>query len=55
MESMNNENINTNENLNNTNTFLNSINEDLRNEPSLKDFKDVNGLAKSYINISKMI
>lgn len=55
MESMNNENINTNENLNNANTFLNSINEDLRNEPSLKDFKDVNGLAKSYINISKMI
>lgn len=35
--------------------FLDNISEDLRGDASLKDFKDVNGLAKSYINAQKMI
>lgn len=35
--------------------FLDNISEDLRSDPSLKDFKDINGLAKSYINAQKMI
>jgi hypothetical protein len=35
--------------------FLSSLSEDLRGEQSLKDFKDVNGLAKSYVNANKML
>ena len=48
---------NNNVNVDNTKTisFLDTLNEDLRNEPALKDFKDVNGLAKSYISANKMI
>jgi hypothetical protein len=35
--------------------FISSLSEDLRGEQSLKDFKDVNGLAKSYVNVNKML
>jgi hypothetical protein len=35
--------------------FLKSLAEDIRGDSSLKDFKDINGLAKSYVNLSKMI
>lgn len=35
--------------------FLGSLSEDLRGEASLKDFKDVNGLAKSYVNAQRML
>jgi|TARA_R110000744_G_scaffold90294_5_gene175348 hypothetical protein len=35
--------------------FRGSISEDLRNDPSLADFKDVNGLAKSYIHAQRMV
>ena len=53
MEQMNSETI---ENITtNDNNFLDSISEEFRNEPSLKDFKDINGLAKSYINVNRMI
>lgn len=36
-------------------SFLDSLSEDLKSEPSLKDFKDVEGLAKSYVSAQKMI
>lgn len=35
--------------------FLDDISEDLRDDPSLQDFKDINGLAKSYINLNKKL
>lgn len=38
-----------------TNSFLENVNEEFRNNPSIKDFKDVNGLVKSYINQQKLI
>ena len=39
----------------NEDNFINNLSEDLRGDPSLKDFKDLNGLAKSYINAQKML
>jgi hypothetical protein len=36
-------------------SFLDNIAEDIRGEASLKDFKDVNGLAKSYVNSQRML
>lgn len=45
----------TNDTTTNANEFLNLLSEEFKNEPTLKDFKDVNGLAKSYINASKLI
>lgn len=38
-----------------TNSFADLLPEDLRVEPSLKDFKDVGSLAKSYVNAQRMI
>lgn len=38
-----------------TKSFLDTLPENLKNEPSLKDFKDINGLANSYINANKML
>jgi len=35
-------------------SFLESISEDLRVQSNLKDFKDVNALAKSYIELDRM-
>lgn len=35
--------------------FHEMLPEDLREDPSLKDFKDVGGLAKSYIHAQKMV
>lgn len=35
--------------------FLDTLPEDLRGDASLKDFKDVGGLAKSYVETKKMI
>ena len=35
-------------------SFNSLIPEDLRADPALKDFKDVGGLAKSYVNLSKL-
>ena len=35
--------------------FLSSISEELRIDPSLKDFKNVDGLAKSYVEAQRMI
>lgn len=35
--------------------FLDTISEDLRGEGNLKDFKDVNALAKSYLNAQQML
>ena len=35
--------------------FLSSVSEEFRGDPSLKDFKHVDGLAKSYIESQKMI
>ena len=32
-----------------------SLAEDLRSEPSLKDFKDINSLAKSHVSAQKML
>jgi hypothetical protein len=40
---------------NNSNDFINSLSEDLRTDSSLKDFRDVNGLAKSYAELNKML
>lgn len=37
------------------NEFLGSLPEDLREEPSLADFKDVAGLAKSYVHAQKLV
>ncbi len=56
-ENNNSEVVETTNNVADTKTinFLDTLNEDLRNEPALKDFKDVNGLAKSYISANKMI
>lgn len=34
--------------------FLSSLSEDLRSEASLKDFKDKDALAKSYVSLSKL-
>lgn len=36
-------------------SWLESLPEDVRSDPSLKVFKDVSGLAKSYVNAQKMI
>lgn len=36
-------------------SWLESLSDDVRSDPSLKVFKDVNGLAKSYVNAQKMI
>jgi hypothetical protein len=38
-----------------TGDFLSSLSEDLRAEPSLANFKDINSLAKSYASAQKMI
>jgi len=35
--------------------FLDTLNEDLRSNPSLQKFKDVNGLAKSYTHLNQMV
>lgn len=35
--------------------FKEHLPEDLREDPSLKDIKDIDGLAKSYVNAQKMI
>lgn len=37
------------------NEFLGSLPEDLQSEPSLADFKDVAGLAKSYVHAQKLV
>lgn len=39
----------------NLGNFRNSLSEDLQGEASLADFKDVNGLAKSYVNAQRML
>lgn len=39
----------------NEQNLLELVSEDLRAEPSLKDFKDINSLAKSYVNAQKLI
>jgi hypothetical protein len=36
-------------------SFINSLPEDLRGNPSLQDFKDVGGLAKSYAHSQQML
>jgi hypothetical protein len=36
-------------------SFLDSLPEDLRNEPSLRTFTDPGALAKSYVNAQRMI
>lgn len=36
-------------------SFIGSLSEDLRSESSLADFKDVNGLAKSYVNAQRLV
>lgn len=36
-------------------SFIDTLPEDLKGDPSLKDFKDVQGLAKSYVNAQKML
>lgn len=36
-------------------SFLDGLSEDLRGETGLQDFKDANGLAKSYVNLQKMM
>lgn len=36
-------------------SFLDNIAEDLRAEPSLQNFKDINGLAKSYVSAQRML
>ena len=36
-------------------TWRDSLPEDIRNDPSLQSFKDVDGLAKSYIHAQKMV
>ena len=36
-------------------SFIDSLPEDLRNEPSLADFKDLSGLAKSYVSSQRML
>jgi hypothetical protein len=36
-------------------SFIDSLPEDLRSEPSLADFKDLSGLAKSYVSAQKML
>jgi hypothetical protein len=35
--------------------FIDTLNEELRTEPSLRNFTDASGLAKSYIHAQKMI
>lgn len=41
--------------VNNEVNFLSSLPEDMRGESSLQDFKDISGLAKSYISSQKML
>jgi hypothetical protein len=36
-------------------SFTDQLPEDLRSEPSLSDFKDITGLAKSYVSAQKML
>lgn len=36
-------------------SFIDSLPEDLRSEPSLADFKDLSGLAKSYVSSQRML
>ena len=36
-------------------SFINTLSDELKGESSLQDFKDVNGLAKSYVNAQKMV
>lgn len=36
-------------------SFIDSLPEDLKSEPSLSDFKDLSGLAKSYVSAQKML
>ena len=36
-------------------SFLDSLSEDLRSSPSVQKFTDVNGMAKSYINLEQMV
>ena len=62
MENNNLNEINSNDTIESTenesvqeNNFLTGVNEEFRNNPSIKDFKDVNGLVKSYINQQKLI
>lgn len=38
-----------------SNDFMSSIDDDLRNEPSLADIKDINSLAKGFVNAQKMV
>ena len=38
-----------------SNDFLSGVSEELRENPSLRDFKNVDGLAKSYVEAQKMI
>lgn len=38
-----------------TTSFLDNLNEDLRTNESLQDFKDVNSLAKSYVEQKRML
>jgi hypothetical protein len=35
--------------------FRGSLSEDLRNDPSLADIKDINGLAKGYVHAQRMV
>ncbi len=39
----------------NTVSFIDNLPEDIRGEASLQDFKDVGGLAKSYVNAQRML
>jgi hypothetical protein len=39
----------------NQNILISNLSEDLRNDPSLKDFKDINGLAKSFVEQKRML
>lgn len=36
-------------------SFLDLLSDDLRGEPSLQDFKDIEGLAKSYVNQAHLV
>lgn len=36
-------------------SFIDNLPEDLRSEPSLADFKDLSGLAKSYVSAQRML
>lgn len=47
--------VSTEEKVSETVSFLDSLDEELRGQKALKDFKDLNGLAKSYLHLNSMI